>query len=413
MNKIILLIDPIVYVYERIKEIAESNDDYCYVITSEDTLPSDKNVFIYNCKKSLEETINFIDEKIGKPNLIFTTNENSMTQTHLLSEHYGTIDLHTHADIVRDKNKLKNYLKKNSNINQSKHQFFTKYSDISFEEERFQYPLIVKPKSGFCSCGVKKVKNDEELKSQIKKISRLNATVISFENIDIKGFIIEEYIDGHEYSIDTLWKDGKKVYSKILCRENNNHKTYFLDKLYLSNPNLKEDLKGILETANLEVVKTLGIKNGFTHAEFKVKNANKPYLIEIAHRPGAGGLFFKMFDKQYNVDFLELFYSYFVNNNESKIMEDIDGAYYFWYVIEPSGEGIVEKVEGIDLLNDEPNIIDVFYIDKVGKRIYAEEMNTNYFCTLIGKLDSHINIDKIDGILKKYDDMISITYRKS
>jgi carbamoyl-phosphate synthase large subunit len=101
-----------------------------------------------------------------------------------------------------------------------------------------------------------------------------------------RGIIIEKYIAGFEFSVESFVKD-EKVYNLTLTKKYH----------YNTNPCLDErntflgDIDPLLEKkifdVNTKVIKTLGLSFGNTHAEYKVKDGNV-YLMEIAAR-GAGG----------------------------------------------------------------------------------------------------------------------------
>ncbi len=101
-----------------------------------------------------------------------------------------------------------------------------------------------------------------------------------------KGIIIERFITGFEFSVESFVKEGR-VHNLTLTKK------YHYD----SNPCLDErntflgDVDPILEkrifAVNTSIIKALGLPFGNTHAEYKVENGHV-YLIEIAAR-GAGG----------------------------------------------------------------------------------------------------------------------------
>src|SRR3989338_6153369 len=105
------------------------------------------------------------------------------------------------------------------------------------------------------------------------------------ESID-RVIIIERYISGFEFSVESFVKD-EKVYNLTLTKKYH----------YNTNPCLDErntflgDIDPLLEKrifdVNAKMIKALGLPFGNTHAEYKVEDGNV-YLIEIAAR-GAGG----------------------------------------------------------------------------------------------------------------------------
>ncbi|OGI18274.1 MAG: hypothetical protein A3B68_04360 [Candidatus Melainabacteria bacterium RIFCSPHIGHO2_02_FULL_34_12] len=155
------------------------------------------------------------------------------------------------------------------------------YFDNELEAEKFCNELpklseyVVKPVNSQGSKGVTIL--DHKYKQMLATAFR--------ESID-RGIIIERYISGFEFSVESFVKD-EKVYNLTLTKKYH----------YNTNPCLDErntflgDIDPLLEKrifdVNAKMIKALGLPFGNTHAEYKVEDGNV-YLIEIAAR-GAGG----------------------------------------------------------------------------------------------------------------------------
>ena len=74
--------------------------------------------------------------------------------------------------------------------------------------EHLTYPLIVKPVDAYSSKGVKKVKDESELKTAFDEAKAISRS---------KKVIIEEFFDGEEISVDLFIEDGK---AHVLCISN-------------------------------------------------------------------------------------------------------------------------------------------------------------------------------------------------
>lgn len=80
-----------------------------------------------------------------------------------------------------------------------------------FEPEKtkhLRYPLIVKPVDAYSSKGVRKVLNEEELKSAFEEARSISRS---------KNAIVEEFFEGEEISVDLFIEDGK---AHVLCISN-------------------------------------------------------------------------------------------------------------------------------------------------------------------------------------------------
>ena len=69
--------------------------------------------------------------------------------------------------------------------------------------KKIGYPVIIKPIAGAGSMDTYRVDNAEELKAAIAKIGHI-------DHVNV-----EEFIDGEEYTYDTICIDGKIVYTNI------------------------------------------------------------------------------------------------------------------------------------------------------------------------------------------------------
>lgn len=151
-----------------------------------------------------------------------------------------------------------------------------KENDKNIDINNLRFPVIVKPTDRSGSRGITKVLNKEDLLDAIKY-----ATKDSFE----KSAIIEEYIEGEEYSCECISYNG-------------NHKFLTFTKKYTTGaPNFIEtghmqpsdiDIK-YQENIKKEIFKaldSLGIVNGASHTEFKIDEDGNIGIIEIGARMG-------------------------------------------------------------------------------------------------------------------------------
>jgi hypothetical protein len=65
-----------------------------------------------------------------------------------------------------------------------------------------------------------------------------------FDN-DGLGAVVEEFMDGQEYAVDTIWQQGKPVFDFVLSRGEMNEDT-FPDDLYYYDPNISSNVKSSL-----------------------------------------------------------------------------------------------------------------------------------------------------------------------
>lgn len=156
-----------------------------------------------------------------------------------------------------------------------------KFFEISKEDsidilESIQYPIIVKPTDRSGSRGITKLDNPKELKCAIDQ-----AIDFSFE----KKAIVEEYIEGDEYSMECISYNG--VHKMLaVTKKFTTGAPHFIEKGHIEPSDLSEEL---IEKAKKEIFKALDaldIKMGASHPEFKVDRDGNIKIIEIGSRMG-------------------------------------------------------------------------------------------------------------------------------
>lgn len=139
-----------------------------------------------------------------------------------------------------------------------------------------EFPLIVKPSHSSGGRGVKLVNSIEELNEAVSTAKKISSD---------SCVLIEEYITGDQYSIETITCNG--VHSILgITNEYFSNAPYFaeIQDLYPSNMDDRKQL--LINEFVSNVLKGFDIQYGACHIELRVTAANEIYLIEIASRIG-------------------------------------------------------------------------------------------------------------------------------
>jgi D-alanine-D-alanine ligase-like ATP-grasp enzyme len=153
--------------------------------------------------------------------------------------------------------------------------------ELENECKHLQYPLFVKPAKAGDSLGI-------DDKSLVKNINELKEKV-SFIIDEYSPLLIEEYIDGREFTVMLAANDdGKtvKVFKPVeyIFPQENKFKTYALKTSELhpnanipcNNPILENDLK----EAATKIFKTFG-GVGYARLDFRINDKNEIFFLEI------------------------------------------------------------------------------------------------------------------------------------
>lgn len=145
-----------------------------------------------------------------------------------------------------------------------------------------QFPAVVKPLNRQASSGVQRV-DDGQMLTRV-----LRSSVYDAEEV----LLVEESVDGPEFSVETLVQQGRIIFAGITQKRTNSDSGQFFVEMAHTVPaiDLSTDEKQRLLRTNSAVIERLALQNGIAHAEYKVSpKGNEPILMEIAARnPGDG-----------------------------------------------------------------------------------------------------------------------------
>lgn len=139
-----------------------------------------------------------------------------------------------------------------------------------------EYPLIVKPTDRSGSRAINKILKKEELSDAIK---------LAVENSFEKKAIVEEYIDGDEFSAESISFHGKHNFLTVTRKQTTGY-PHFIETGHIEPAGLSEEIIEKIKSAILPALDSLKIENGASHAEFKITQNGDIRIIEIGARMG-------------------------------------------------------------------------------------------------------------------------------
>ncbi len=139
-----------------------------------------------------------------------------------------------------------------------------------------ELPLIVKPTDRSGSRAITKITDRSQLESVIKE-----AIKVSFE----KRAIVEEFIDGEEYSAESISYNGEHTILAITKKETNGA-PHFIETGHRQPSGLNEEEISKVREEVFKGLDSLKISNGASHAEFKIDLKGRVRIIEIGARMG-------------------------------------------------------------------------------------------------------------------------------
>ena len=147
------------------------------------------------------------------------------------------------------------------------------------EADDLYYPLIVKPRDNSGSRGVKLCRNKDELQEAMQEALR-------YSHLDT--VLVEEYIEGQEYSIEGLHYDGKSEVIQF-TEKTTTEFPYNVELAHKQPANLTEIQKYNIRELVSKIAQCMHFENCPSHTELKI-NERGIFIIETSPRLGGGNI---------------------------------------------------------------------------------------------------------------------------
>lgn len=260
-------------------------------------------------------------------------------------------------------------------------------------------PVIMKPLDSNSSRGVFVVDSKGDIQKYFQK-------TLSFSRAK-KAVLVERYIEGTEFTVDGI-KTPKRHYTLAISEKRHfSHNPNIACQLYFTGKSERYDYP-MLAVQNDRFVDRSPLQFGLTHAEYKYENG-KFYLIEIAAR-GGGNLisshivpFLSGFD---NYQYLLNCYLGEVTSPDFTIPETYkkrSAVLQFFEV--PKGGGIVERIDGQDILENTSEVIKYQFNFKVGELLVDAATDADRAGFYIACCESR---ERLDELIKQIRENVRI-----
>jgi biotin carboxylase len=160
--------------------------------------------------------------------------------------------------------------------------------------EEFGYPVILKPTLGAASNFVFRLDGPDDVRLRfpqaVEGIARMNWYTMEPEGLDVgpHGLLVESFLDGPEFLTESLIWDGEVVVASIVDRVTVEGAT-FDDDVHHAPTALGPEQVAAVHRVVAAAARAQGLDRSVLHAEVRF-HEGEPHLLEIAVRPGGGGL---------------------------------------------------------------------------------------------------------------------------
>ena len=157
-----------------------------------------------------------------------------------------------------------------------------RYYKVEKEEDlkniNLQFPVIVKPLDGGGSQGITMVNSPEEMRDAYNDAINHSRT---------NRAILEEYVDGREFSVEALSHNGIHFIVQITDKVTSGA-PHFIELQHHQPADISEDVASRIKKMVCSALTALKIENSPSHTEIKLNTRGELYIIEIGARLGGG-----------------------------------------------------------------------------------------------------------------------------
>jgi D-alanine-D-alanine ligase-like ATP-grasp enzyme len=160
--------------------------------------------------------------------------------------------------------------------------------------EEFGYPVVLKPTLGAASNFVFRCNDPDEMREYyadaVDGMTRMSWYLMEAEGLDLGpyGLLVESFLDGDEHLSEALAWDDEVYLGSIVDRVTLEGATYDDDVHVAPSTQTPEQLAEFHRVVEL-AAHAQGLRRSVMHAEVRY-HEGRPYVVEIAIRPGGGGL---------------------------------------------------------------------------------------------------------------------------
>jgi hypothetical protein len=205
------------------------------------------------------------------------------------------------------------------------------------------YPCVVKPVDDSASSGVRVCRTDEEFQAATRSAIDHSTHGRGYRCLD--AVLVEEYVEGTEYSAELLWDDQAQAWRLL----------GFAETLLSQPPKCKElahvfparldpDTAKLAEETVLEWLDATGHRGTAAHVEFKIDDEGRPALMEINPRLGGGDIRL-LIEATTGLDVVDLYQQLWMGRPVTLPDRPWDGApYSVIRYLTPPADGLVRRI---------------------------------------------------------------------
>lgn len=258
------------------------------------------------------------------------------------------------------------------------------------EVKDFEYPVIVKPRDNSGSRGVKLCRSKEELETSM-------AEALEVSKLD--SVLVEEFIEGQEYSIEGLHYEGKSEVIQFTEKKTTEF-PYNVELGHIQPANLTEEQKNAIREVVCKIGKALNFENCPSHTELKI-NERGIFVIETSPRLGGDYITSTLTPLSTGINMEDLLLHIALGDKIKIVPKQVQCSGVRFFAFEEGRE--IKRVPNADFVKGWPHVVDFSFNLKEGDKVNRITSSLNRYGQLILQAG---NREAIEEACDKYEKVI-------
>ncbi|OBZ17157.1 MULTISPECIES: ATP-grasp domain-containing protein [Bacillales] len=237
------------------------------------------------------------------------------------------------------------------------------YEEAAAAAEEIGYPVVLKPTNCASSQNVYFINDEAELQYAMDIIVAFKVTYMDFKVRE--EYLIEEYLDGPEFSVELFVKEGEPIFSAV-TEKITSPLPYFVEIAHTLPTSVHTDRQDEIVQTAVAALKAIGITDGPSHVEVKLSSTG-PRIIEVNGRPGGDNISSDLLVQAFGIDIFEATVNYYLDN-PIHIQKKRHRAASIAYIT-ADRDGIFDGIEGLDGLEQHANVVRTHFAASAGDAV--------------------------------------------
>jgi carbamoyl-phosphate synthase large subunit len=258
------------------------------------------------------------------------------------------------------------------------------------EAEGLVFPVIVKPRDNSGSRGVKLCRDKNELQISIDE---------ALENSKLDTVLVEEFIEGPEYSIESLHHDGKSEVIQFTEKKTTEF-PYNVELGHIQPANISDENKQKIREIISKIGKALNFENCPSHTELKI-NERGIFVIETSPRLGGDYITSTLTPLSTGVNLEDELLKMSLGKAIKPTPETVQYAGVRFFAFKEGS--VIKHVPEISFVKEWPHVVDFSFNLRKGEQVHQITSSLNrygHFTLTAG------NKESIDDAFEKYEKAI-------